>query len=73
MPNCFAGDDFVVLDVTAYWRILPALTLRAGRVQSHRPQILVVERYPRACRELCRQDAYSQPGRNGSVSLSYRF
>lgn len=73
VPACFTGDEYLALDITAYWRVLPAVTLRAGVFN------LTDQKYWQWAdiRGLATsspiKDAYSQPGRNGSVSLSVRF
>lgn len=73
VPACFTGNEYLVLDVTAYWRVLPGVTLRAGVFN------LTDQKYWQWAdiRGLGTsspvKDAYTQPGRNGSVSISYRF
>lgn len=70
---CFRPDAFTILDATAFVRIGEALTVRAGIFN------LFDEKYAwwSDVRGLAASstitDAYTQPGRNGSVSLSYRF
>lgn len=72
-PSCFLPDSFVVFDAVAWWQINDALTARAGvfnisdekywgwgdvrGVSSTAPFI----------------DAFSQPGRNASVSIAMQF
>lgn len=76
---CFTGKSFTILDATAYVRITPELTLRGGIFN------ITDEKYwlwsdirgltntitPPAT--VFPGEAYAQPGRNGSVSVSYRF
>ncbi len=71
--GCFLPSSFTFVDVTAYWNITDDLTLRAGVFN------LTDEKYwwwgdVRGLSETSlTRDAYTQPGRNASVSLSYRF
>lgn len=70
---CFRPDAFTILDATAFLRLSDALTLRAGVLN------ITDEKYAwwSDVRGLTASstvtDAYTQPGRNGSVSISYRF
>ncbi|PVX29823.1 TonB-dependent hemoglobin/transferrin/lactoferrin family receptor [Sphingomonas pokkalii] len=70
---CFRPDAFTIVDATAFVRVTNGLTLRAGIFN------LLDKKYAwwNDVRGLAASstitDAYTQPGRNGSVSLSYRF
>lgn len=72
-PSCYIPDAFTTLDVTAFWNVTDRATLRAGVFN------LTDEKYAwwSDARGLSSTstviDAYTQPGINGSVSLSYRF
>ena len=72
-PACYRPDDFTILDLTAYAKVIEGLTLRAGIFN------LLDRKYAwwSDVRGLASTstvtDAYTQPGRNASVSLSYRF
>ncbi len=72
-PSCYRPDAFTILDLTAYARIVEGLTLRAGLFN------LLDRKYAwwSDVRGLASTstitDAFTQPGRNISVSLSYRF
>lgn len=72
-PECFIPSGFTILDMTAWWNLTDSLTLRAGifnltnkkywwwsdvRGQSTSSPVL---------------DAYTQPGRNASASLTWRL
>ncbi len=72
-PACFTPTGFTIADVTAWWNLTDALTVRAGlfnisdekywwwgdvRGQSSTSAVL---------------DAYTQPGRNASVSLTWHL
>lgn len=71
--QCFTGNERFILDLTAYARLTDTLTLRGGVFN------ITDEKYWwwSDIRSLAAsspiKDAYSQPGRNGSVSLSFRF
>lgn len=71
--ECFRPDDFTILDATAFFKVTEGLTLRAGVFN------LLDKKYAwwSDVRGLSASstvtDAYTQPGRNASVSLSYRF
>ncbi|WP_082836177.1 TonB-dependent hemoglobin/transferrin/lactoferrin family receptor [Croceicoccus bisphenolivorans] len=71
--ECYRPDAFTIVDATAFLRIVEALTLRAGIFN------LTDETYAywSDVRGLSAgssvTDAYTRPGRNASVSLSYRF
>ncbi len=82
-PECFRPADFVILDATAFFEITDALKLRAGIFN------ITDETYAywQDVRGLSRSqddvtglifdpdvaNAYTRPGRNASVSLSFRF
>ncbi len=75
---CFIPDAFTILDMTAYWNMTEDATLRVGVFN------VFDEKYTwwgdvRADSATSLSstspivDAYTQPGRNASVSLTYRF
>nr|WP_184648037.1 TonB-dependent hemoglobin/transferrin/lactoferrin family receptor [Sphingopyxis sp. JAI128] len=72
-PECFRPEGFTILDATAFVRIVEGLTLRAGVFN------ILDEKYAwwSDVRGLASTstvtDAYTQPGRNASASLSFRF
>lgn len=72
-PECFRPDGFTILDATAFVQIVQGLTLRAGVFN------ILDEKYAwwSDVRGLASTstvtDAYTQPGRNVSASLSFRF
>lgn len=77
-PSCFIPAAFTILDMTAYWNITERATLRAGVFN------VFDEKYwwwsdvrTDASTSLPSNstiiDAYTQPGRNASVSFVYRF
>jgi hemoglobin/transferrin/lactoferrin receptor protein len=66
----FVPDAFAIVDATAYWNITDAATLRVGAFN------LTNEKYwwwndVRGVSTAV--DAYTQPGRNFSASIAYRF
>lgn len=71
--ECYRPQAFTIFDMTAFWRLMEPLTLRAGIFN------LTDETYSywSDVRGLTATssvtDAYTRPGRNASVSLSYRF
>lgn len=72
-PSCFVPPDFTIVDVTAFYRLGDRATLRAGVFN------LTDETYwwwgdvRGLSSAAVSRDAYTQPGRNVSVSLSYDF
>jgi hemoglobin/transferrin/lactoferrin receptor protein len=72
-PSCFIPDSFVIADVVGWWNITDETALRAGVFN------LTDEKYwwwgdvRGLSATAVSRDAYSQPGRNASVSLSVRF
>ncbi len=72
-PNAYRPDGFTLADVTAFWNVTEAATLRVGVFN------LTDETYAwwSDVRGLtgtpATRDAYTQPGRNFSASISYRF
>lgn len=71
--DCYRPDGFTLVDVTGWWRVTDRATLRAGVFN------LTDETYAwwSDVRGLSAAstvlDAYTQPGRNVSVSLTYTF
>ncbi|WP_166940634.1 TonB-dependent hemoglobin/transferrin/lactoferrin family receptor [Sphingopyxis panaciterrae] len=78
---CYRPDSFTILDATAFVRIVDALTLRAGvfnildRKYSWWSDVRGLAMGGTAVSPTipASADAYTQPGRNASVSLSFRF
>ncbi len=70
--QAFRPDAFAILDLTAYWNLTDAATLRAGLFNA------TDETYwwwsdARGVAPGASIDGFSQPGRNFSVSVAYRF
>jgi hemoglobin/transferrin/lactoferrin receptor protein len=79
--TCYRPDGFTILDATAFVRIVDGLTLRAGvfnildKKYSWWSDVRGVTMGGTAANPTLpvSADAYTQPGRNASVSLSFRF
>jgi hemoglobin/transferrin/lactoferrin receptor protein len=70
---CFTPPAFTLLDVTAYWRVTPALTLRGGVFNITDKKYWWWSDVRGLTQTSAILDAYSQPGRNLAMSLSARF
>jgi hemoglobin/transferrin/lactoferrin receptor protein len=71
---CFLTNDFTILDLTAYWNVTENATLRAGIFNVFDEDYIWwsdVRGLPLSSTNV--SDAYTQPGRNASVSFIYRF
>lgn len=72
-PACYVGEDFTLLDLTAYWIITERVTARAGAFN------VLDEKYGwwsdiRGVSSTSAViDAFTQPGRNFGLSLSLRL
>jgi hemoglobin/transferrin/lactoferrin receptor protein len=71
--SCFRPDAFTILDATAYFRIVDGLTLRGGVFNILDKKYSWWSDVRGLASTSTVTDAYTQPGRNASVSLSYRF
>lgn len=72
-PSCFMPSAFTVWDLTAFWNVTPHATLRAG-VFNITDQTYYWWSDVRGIASTSTViEGYSQPGRNVSVSLAYRF
>lgn len=72
-PSCFRPDAFTILDATAFVRIVDGVTLRAGVFNILDKKYSWWSDVRGLASTSAVTDAYTQPGRNASVSLSYRF
>jgi hemoglobin/transferrin/lactoferrin receptor protein len=70
---CFTPPGFTLLDVTAYWRVTPSVTLRAGVFNITDKKYWWWSDVRGLTQTSAILDAYSQPGRNLAMSLSARF
>jgi hemoglobin/transferrin/lactoferrin receptor protein len=71
--TAFRPDSFTILDMTAYWNITDAATVRAGIFNATDETYWWWSDARGLSASSTALDAYTQPGRNYSVSLSYRF
>lgn len=71
--TCFGGDRTSVLDATAYWNLTDAVTLRAGVFNLTDETWWNWSDVRGLDRSSAVLDAWSQPGRNVSISLTYRY
>lgn len=71
--TAFRPDAFTILDLTAYWNVTDAATLRAGIFNATDETYWWWSDARGLSASSTVLDAYTQPGRNYSVSLSYRF
>ena len=72
-PDCFRPDAFTIVDATAFARIVDGLTLRAGVFNILDKTYAWWSDVRGLASTSTVTDAYTQPGRNASVSLSFRF
>jgi hemoglobin/transferrin/lactoferrin receptor protein len=70
---CYRPGAFFILDATAFFRVTGGLTLRAGVFNIFDRKYAWWNDVRGLADSSAVKDAYTQPGRNGSVSLSYRF
>ncbi|MFN4358109.1 TonB-dependent hemoglobin/transferrin/lactoferrin family receptor [Sphingopyxis alaskensis] len=72
-PACFRPDAFTILDATAFVRIAQGLSLRAGVFNILDKKYSWWSDVRGVASTSAITDAYTQPGRNASASLSFRF
>jgi hemoglobin/transferrin/lactoferrin receptor protein len=70
---CYRPGAFTLLDATAFVRLTQGLTLRAGVFNIFDRKYAWWNDVRGLADSSAVKDAYTQPGRNGSVSLSFRF
>ncbi len=71
--TAFRPDAFTILDLTAYWNVTDAATLRVGVFNATDESYWWWSDARGLSASSNVLDAYTQPGRNFSASLSYRF
>ena len=71
--SCFIPEGFTILDATAYWNISDAATLRAGVFNIFDEKYAWWSDVRGLSATSTIADAYTQPGRNASVSFVYRY
>lgn len=70
---CFRPEAFTILDVTAFFRVTDALTLRAGVFNLTDEKYTYWSDVRGLAATSAVTDAYTRPGRNASASISFRF
>lgn len=70
---CYRPDAFTIVDATAFVRLTQGFTLRAGVFNLFDAKYAWWNDVRGLAASSTITDAYTQPGRNGSVSISYRF
>jgi len=71
--NLFTPSAFTILDLTAYWNVMDAATLRVGVFNATDETYWWWSDVRGVSQTSTVRDAYTQPGRNFSASISYRF
>jgi hemoglobin/transferrin/lactoferrin receptor protein len=72
-PACFRPDAYTILDATAFVKLGEAFTLRAGLFNLLDKKYIEYADVRGLANTSLITDAFGQPGRNASVSLSFRF
>ncbi|GIK50577.1 MAG: TonB-dependent receptor [Alphaproteobacteria bacterium] len=71
--TAFRPDSFAILDLTAYWNVTDAATVRVGVFNATDETYWWWSDARGLSAASAVLDAYTQPGRNFSASISYRF
>lgn len=71
--NCAVGDDFALLDLTAYWNLSDRVTARAGVFNVLDETYSWWSDVRGVAATSAVLDAYTQPGRNLGLSLALRY
>ncbi|MEH6699736.1 MAG: TonB-dependent hemoglobin/transferrin/lactoferrin family receptor [Brevundimonas sp.] len=72
-PNCYVGDDFTLFDLTGYWNVTETVTARVGVFNVFDETYGWWSDVSGLSTTSTVLDAYTQPGRNVSVSLTLRL
>jgi hemoglobin/transferrin/lactoferrin receptor protein len=72
-PACYTPDGFTILDLTAYWNITEQATFRVGVFNVFDEKYAWWNDVRGVSSTSPITDAYTQPGRNASASLVFRF
>ena len=72
-PNCYVGDDFTLFDLTGYWNVTDAVTARIGVFNVFDETYGWWSDVSGLSTTSTVLDAYTQPGRNVSISLTLRL
>lgn len=71
--NCAVGDDFALLDLTAWWNVSERVTARAGVFNVFDESYSWWSDVRGVAANSAVLDAYTQPGRNFGLSLALRY
>lgn len=72
-PNCYVGEDFTLFDLTGYWNVTETVTARIGVFNVFDETYGWWSDVSGLSTTSTVLDAYTQPGRNVSVSLTLRL
>ena len=72
-PTCWRPNASTVVDVTAFWRVAETVTLRGGVFNISDEKYAYWNDVRGLSSTAVSRDAYTQPGRNVSLSLTYDF
>lgn len=72
-PSCWRPNASTVVDITAFWRVADAVTLRGGVFNVSDEKYAYWNDVRGLSSTAVSRDAYTQPGRNVSLSLTYDF
>ena len=70
---CWQGEEFAILDLTAFWNVTEKATLRAGAFNVFDEKYAWWSDIRGLSRTSTTLDAFTQPGRNFGVSLNVRY
>jgi hemoglobin/transferrin/lactoferrin receptor protein len=72
-PTCWRPNASTVVDVTAFWRVAETVTVRGGVFNISDEKYAYWNDVRGLSSTAVSRDAYTQPGRNVSLSLAYDF
>jgi len=72
-PNCYVGNDFTLFDLTGYWNVTDKVTARVGVFNVFDETYGWWSDVSGLSTTSTLLDAYTQPGRNVSISLTLRL
>ncbi|GAA0647784.1 TonB-dependent hemoglobin/transferrin/lactoferrin family receptor [Brevundimonas lenta] len=73
VSSCYVGDDFALLDLTAYWNMNDQVTARVGVFNVFDEKYSWWSDIRGVSNATTFKDAFTQPGRNFGLSLSLRL
>ncbi len=71
--GCYTGDDFALVDLTAWWALSDRVTARAGAFNVFDETYSWWSDVRGVAASSAVKDAYTQPGRNFGLSLALRY